>query len=271
MPITRGPWKYWKSCGSLGLVVVAGVALAWAAIPDAPDGRQIMMRMADYLSKASALSFTLHTAYDAVQQDGSRIEWNETRAVTLSRPGLLRVDSERSDGNRSLLVFNGKEVTTFDEQARVYAQSSHPGTVDEAVIYFLRDLKMRLPLAILLLQRLPTELQQRVESVEYVERSVTLGAPAFHIVGKTATVDFQLWIAEGDRPLPLHAVLTYKDAPGQPQFRAQFSDWQLDVKPPDSLFTFTPPSGVNKIPFAATLPQLWPVVQQPAASPGGKR
>jgi hypothetical protein len=271
MPGTRGPQRYWRRFGGLWLAVVAGVALAWAAIPDTPDGRQVMMRMADYLSKASALSVTLHTAYDAVQQDGSKIEWNETRAVTLSRPDRLRVDSERSDGSRSLVVFNGKEVTVFDEQARVYAQSSHPGTVDEAVVHFVRDLKMRLPLAILLLQRLPAELQQRVESVEYVESSVTLGAPALHIAGKTATVDFQLWIAEGDRPLPLHAVLTYKDAPGQPQFRAQFSDWQIDVKPPDSLFTFTPPSGVNKIPFAATLPQLSSVGQQPAASPGGKQ
>jgi hypothetical protein len=130
---------------------------------------------------------------------------------------------------------------------------------------------MRLPLAVLLLDRLPAELQQRVQSVEYVERTATLGAPAHHIVGKTATVDFQLWIAEGDRPLPLRAVLTYKDTPGQPQFRAQFSDWNLDIKPPDSLFTFTPPAGVNKIPFAATLAKIAPMRQGPAVLKGGKQ
>jgi Predicted periplasmic protein (DUF2092) len=41
-------------------------------------------------------------------------------------------------------------------------------------------------------------------------------------------VDFQLWIADGDQPLPLRAVLTYRREAGQPQFRAQFSDWNFE-------------------------------------------
>jgi hypothetical protein len=71
-------------------------------------------------------------------------------------------------------------------------------------------------------------------------------------------VDFQLWIADGDQPPPLRAVLTYKNDPGQPQFRAQFSDWNLAGEPPDSTFTFAPPVGANKIPFAAALSQIAP-------------
>jgi hypothetical protein len=159
----------------------------------------------------------------------------------------------------------------FDEPAKVYAQASHPGGVDDAVVYFVHDLGMRLPLAVLLLSRLPAELQQRVQSVEYVEKTATLGPPAYHIVGRTATVDFQLWIAEGDRPLPLRAVLTYKDAPGQPQFRAQFSDWNLDIQPSDGLFTFTPPEGANKIPFAAAVAKIKPAGRRPAPNKGGRQ
>jgi hypothetical protein len=117
---------------------------------------------------------------------------------------------------------------------------------------------MRLPLALLLLERLPAELQQRVQGVEYVETAETLGGPTRHIVGKTSTVDFQLWITVGDRPAPLRAVLTYKNVPGQPQFRAQFTDWNFDSKPADSLFTFTPAPGVKKIPFAAALAKAGP-------------
>jgi hypothetical protein len=123
----------------------------------------------------------------------------------------------------------------------------------------------------MLLGRLPAELRQRVQSVEYVEKTSIIGAPAHHIVGKTATVDFQLWIAQGDRPLPLRAVLTYKNAPGQPQFRAQFSNWNLDINPPASLFAFTPPAGVNKIPFAATLAKIAPMRPGPAVRQGGKQ
>ena len=252
--------KYFKTFGALSLMAGASVAMA-AVGQHPPDARQIMMRMADFVSKAPKWSVTLHTGYDVVQPDGYKVEWNDVRKVTLVRPDRLRVESERSDGTRTLLTFEGKGITTFDESAKVYAQASHPGSVDDAVVYFVRDLRMRLPLALLLVSRFPEELQQRVQSVEYVEKTMTLGAPADHIVGRTATVDFQLWIA----------VLTYKNARGQPQYRAQFSDWNFDIDPSDSLFTFTPPAGANKIPFVAALSKARTVWPRPATAKGGKQ
>ena len=37
----------------------------------------------------------------------------------------------------------------------------------------------------------------------------------------------QLWIARGKEPLPRRVVITYKNAPGQPQFRADLYDWKI--------------------------------------------
>jgi len=261
-----------KSLGAVVPILAASLALTWAADEKKPDGRAVLMRMADYLAKSPAWSVTVHTAYDAVQRDGYKVEWNEIRKVTLRRPDRLRVESERSDGARSLLLFDGKTITSFDESGRVYAQALHPGTVNDAVVYFVHDLGMRLPLAVLLRESLTNELQQRVQAVTYVEKTVTLGEPADHIAAKTPTVDFQVWIAQGDRPLPLRVVLTYKNTRGQPQFRAQFSDWNLDIKPSETLFSFTPPAGVRQIPFAATLESIGPVRQGSASRvKGGKQ
>jgi hypothetical protein len=50
--------------------------------------------------------------------------------------------------------------------------------------------------------------------------------------------------------------LTYKNAEGQPSFRAQFSDWNLTPDIQDNQFAFTPPEGARKIAFLARLPQL---------------
>jgi hypothetical protein len=269
----RNPFAQW-SLKSFGVVLIsaASVLLAWAANEKQPDGNTVLMRMADHLAKSPAWSVTVHTAYDAVQPDGFKVEWNEMRTVTLKRPDRLRVESERSDGARSLVLFDGKTITSFDESARVYAQQPHPGSVDDAVVYFVHDLGMRLPLAMMLVDRLPAELQQRIQAVKYVEKTQTLGTPAHHIAAKTPTVDFQVWIAEGDRPLPLRVVLTYKKIRGQPQFRAQFSDWNFDIKPADDLFTFSAPAGVNRIPFAATLSSIAPARRGSAARmKGGKQ
>ena len=261
------------SRGALFLIAAAILALASPADDKKPDGQAVLMRMANYLAKSPAWTVNTRTAYDAVQPDGFKVEWNNTRTITLKRPDRLRVESERSDGTRSLVLFDGKTITSFDESARVYAQSPHPGTVDDAVVYFVHDLGMRLPLAVMLLDRLPAELQQRVQAVKYVEKTTILGKPADHIAAKTPTVDFQVWIAEGDRPVPLRVVLTYKNTRGQPQFRAEFSDWNMEIEPSESLFAFTPPAGVKQIPFAATLASIAPARRQGSAArmKGGKQ
>src|SRR2546430_4273787 len=221
----------------------------------------------EFLGKTQQLSVTVRAAYDTVQASGQKVEWNEVRTLTLSRPDRLRVESERSNGTRSVVVFDGKEISTFDESGRVYAQAAQPGGVDETLVYFVRDLGMRLPLAVLFVSRAASELERRVRAVEYVERTGILGAPAHHLIGRTDTVNFQVWISDGEQPLPQRIVLTYPAAPGQPQFRAEFSAWNLAPQPADALFTFTPPAAASKIPFAAALPQYAP---GPAGAPAKK-
>jgi hypothetical protein len=118
-------------------------------------------------------------------------------------------------------------------------------------MYFLRDLGMRLPLAMLVTSRLPEELNRRTQVLNYVEATVFDGIPVHHLAGRTETVDYQAWISEGDQPIPLRIVLTYKNAEGHPAFRAQFSDWNMTPEVKDSLFAFTPSEGMQKIAFLA--------------------
>ena len=253
------------------LLAAPAVARAQAAGEPQPNARAILLRMAEFLAKAQRLSVTGRVAYDALQASGQKIEWNEVRRVTISRPDRLRMEAERDDGARSLVLFDGKEITTYDEPSRVYAQAPQPGSVDDTLVYFVRDLGLRLPLAVLFVSRAPAELERRVKSVEYVQKTGIFGTPAHHIAGRTDTVDFQVWIADGDQPLPLRAVPVYKTAPGQPQFRAQLSEWNLAAEPPDSLFMFTPPADANRIPFAAAVPQIAPGSQRASAKKGARQ
>jgi hypothetical protein len=248
-------------------VLTAGLAQAQTPGGSPPDARALLLRMAEFLGKTQRLSVTAHASYDAVQASGQKIEWNEVRTLTLSRPDRLRMEAEKSNGARSLVVFDGKQISTFDEAGRTYAQALQPGGLDETLVYFVRDLGMRLPLAVFFLSRAATELDQRVKSVEYVEKTGILGAPAHHLAGRTDNVNFQMWITDGDQPVLQRLVLTYPDSPGQPEFRAQFSAWNLAPESADSLFTFTPPADTSKIPFAAALPQYGPA----SAKKGAKR
>lgn len=217
--------------------------------------KEILKRMAEFLAKTPKFSVNLKASYEVLQESGQKIEFGENRKVIVSRPNGLRVEVEHSDGEKHLVQYDGKEITVFSPSQNVYAQADKPGGIDEAVMYFLRDLGMRLPLAMLLTSRFPEELDRRTQALDYVEDTMIDGKPVHHLAGRTETVDYQVWISEGDKPLPLQIVLTYKNAEGQPDYRAQFSNWNLNPKINDAQFAFTPPKEVRKISFVAQLPK----------------
>ena len=59
----------------------------------------------------------------------------------------------------------------------------------------------------------------------------------------------QLWIAREGDPLPQRIVITYENAVDEPQYRADFDEWDLSLRTPDSLFTFEPPKDFERITF----------------------
>ena len=231
------------------------------------QARAILKRMAEFVGKTPRFSVNVRGGYDAVQESGQKIEFGETRKITLSRPdNRLRVEGAHSDGTKVLTVFNGKGITLIDNRNNVYATAPQPGSLDETIIYFVRDLGMRLPLAAMLLSRMSGEFEDRVRSIDHVEKTSLYGTPAHHLAGRTDTVDFQIWVTDGDKPLPQRVVLTYKEAPGQPQFWALLSDWNLAPAVTDATFTAAVPKGAQKVAFASQLARQ--AAQKPAADKG---
>lgn len=238
--------------------------------PEATDAKGILQRMANYLAKTPAFAVNLNDSYDTLQASGEKIEFSATRKVVVSRPNGLRVEREGSDGEKQLVLYDGKDITIFSPSDNVYAQTAKPGGIDEAVKYFLKDLNMRLPLAVLLVSQLPAELERRTQSLDYVEKTTIHGQAAHHLAARTETVDYQVWIAEGPKPLPLRVLLTYKLEEGQPQFRAQFSDWNLAPQIDSNQFVFTPAEGAKKIAFLAQVPSIVPGASEYPAHSGEK-
>jgi len=271
-----------RIAGTAALVLAAGLAYSQQPAPgkspppaaahteSQAQASAILMRMADFMGGAQRYSVSMRGGYDAVQASGQKIEFGETRKVTLSRPDRLRVEGERSDGAKVLTVFNGKEIVLIDATSNVYATAPQPGGIDDSIVYFVKDLGMRLPLAVLLVSQLPAELKDRVRSVDYVEKTSIYGSPAHHLAARTDTVDFQIWVADGDRPLPQRVVITYKKDKGEPQFWAQFTDWNLAPALADATFLVKPPEGAQKVAFAAQLPRASQAARKPAANTGAK-
>lgn len=249
----------WVAAAALAGVLALGAAqaLAFGGTPvrppaaQDPQARAILLEMANFLAKAPAFSVTMRSAYDAIQADGQRIEFGGRRRLLLQRPDRFRLEAERSDGDRGLILFDGRAITAFRAEDNVFARVEKPGTVDGAMVYMVRDLQMTLPMARMFLTGFPQDLERQITSIRHVEENVLFDVPTDHLAVRSAEVDLQLWISQGDQPLPRRVVITYKNAPGQPQFRADFSDWDLSPKVAADSFAFTPPAGAEQIPLLA--------------------
>lgn len=279
--VQRGFKKAWTLAIFIAVTFCCGaVAVAKekpAASRSPHEARAILLRMAEFMARTGSFSVAVHDSYDAYQKSGQKIEFSEMRTITVARPDRLRIDVEESSGNRQMLLFDGKELTLATPTRNVYARTQQPGSIDDAVNYVIADLGIKVPFSVLLQTTAPKELDLKTQTLDYVERTTIFGAPAHHLAGRTAKVDYQIWIADGDQPLPQRLVLTYRKEKGQPQFRAQFSNWNLAAEAPASLFEFVPSAGMHKISFLSQLPQrsgqksVKPVKMSKTKKPGGQK
>jgi hypothetical protein len=240
--------------GATSVLAVDTASVTTAAEQD-PEAKAILMKMAEFIAKAQALSVTLRSGYDAIQEDGQYIEFGEQRRILLQRPDRLRVETERSDGEQGLLLFDGKQITASKADDNVYTRVEKPGTVDDTLVYVVRDLQFTVPLARMLHTGFAEQLERKLTAISYVEENTLFDVVTDHLAIRSEDVDMQLWVAQGDEPFPRRIVLTYKNAPGQPQFRGDFTEWSLAPKVAADSFTFTPPEGAEQVPLLARVRQ----------------
>jgi hypothetical protein len=245
----------WWSVIALAFALLAGVSGGvqggTAVNPEIEErAMAILERVARVLAQAQRFSVTVDIGYDVVQDSGQKIEFGETRTIVMRRPDHMRIDTVDRNGSRRGFIFDGKELAVFDIEDKVYATLAKTGTTDEAIDYFVNDLGMRLPLSDLFSSDLPETLRQVVQAAQYVGQETIAGELCDHVAVRGVRTDWQVWVTRDDQPQFRRVVITYRRSEGQPQFWAQFRDWNFSPDVPDALFVFQPAEGAVKIPFA---------------------
>jgi hypothetical protein len=222
---------------TLGLATVSAFA---------SEAEKRLIDMAGNLATKKQFSVAIHMTYDVLQESGQIIEFGEVRTLQISRPDYLRVDAQQSDGDSGGFIFDGETITQFSNTQNVYSQVDRPGHIDGAIRYAVGELGVRFPLARMLVSNFSQELRRLTTGVDFVERNTLGPETTDHIAGRTDDLDYQIWIREDN--LPTRVVLTYRNAPGQPQFRADFSNWNTAPSLKRASFTFKAPGKSERIP-----------------------
>ncbi len=80
-------------------------------------------------------------------------------------------------------------------------------------------------------------------------------APARHLtLFQPPGLELELWLTKNEQSLPERLFITYRSIPGQPNFIASFSDWNLSAPATDADFEFHPPEGATKVELKAPTP-----------------
>ena len=234
---------------------VLGV-LAWCAIVPSgasaqnpavdPAAVQILKRMTDFMDSLQKFSVKTQNTIQDEYGSGHRIERDLAASVTVKRPNKLFAVRSGEWMNQHFF-YDGKTLTLFNPSVKVYGSKPAPPTIEKMIDFARETVGILLPAADLLYRNAFPLLMQDVTLAAVVGKAVIGGVRCDHLLFSRPGVDFQVWVAEGERPWPQKYVVT--ETPSMLAITTVLSDWNMAPAVDEARFNFVPPKGAQAISF----------------------
>ena len=211
------------------------------------DADKILRQMSEKLGAARTFRFKAHRTADAALRTGNDIPADARIEVWVMRPNGIMARSASKDDVRRIYA-DGATLSVLDEKMNLYATVPMPASLDSLPEQIDKKYGFTPPLAEFAVSDLYQALRRQARTVSYLGQSQAGGDACYRLALSGKVADAQLWIAVTDQ-LPRKLVATFKDRPGKPQLKVEFSDWDLAAKVDARDFTFVPPKGAMKVPM----------------------
>jgi hypothetical protein len=234
--------------------VVSGVAWAGGTPNEGvidPKADVQLQRMSDYLSGLESFRVDTTTIDEKVTTEGQKIQEVKESQLAVKRPNKLRVDRTGPRG-QAVLRYDGEKISVYAPDKHLYAMAPAPSDLEDAIDRARDRFNVDAPGGDLLVPDSYHALTRDVVKGHYIGLEPLGGTMAHHLAMTGKHVDWQIWIADGARPVPLRYVITSKDMPSQPQFTLEARNWRPDNSIRDAQFQFTPPPGATRVEFPGT-------------------
>lgn len=241
---TRRSTRLATSTAMLALAMtLAGVTAASAGETEA---KALLKAMSDYMVAQKTISLSYDNSFEVVSKDKQKLQVAASGKIDMSRPDKLR--ATRTGGFANVeMVFDGKTFTILGKDANVYVQAEVPGTVDQMVDVIRDKYHKSIPGADLLLSNVYDELTRDVVEVMDLGSGVIGGKECDHLAFRTKELDYQIWIAQGDRPYPCRYVITTTKVDMAPQYTLNIRDWKTGDEVAADDFSFKAPDGAENL------------------------
>ncbi len=211
-----------------------------------PHADEILRAMSKFLAGTPAFSVSADIGNEVITEQGQKLQFSSSATAVVQRPS--RAYFSRQGGLADVEVFyDGKQLTLYGKTLNAYLQKDLAGTLDSALNALEKGLGISLPGGDLLVADPYAALIAGATSSGYYGIAYVGGVAAHHLGFRTPKVDWQVWVKEGDQPLPLKYVITTKWTTGAPQYSVQFSNWNLKPAVPANRFSFVAPKDAARL------------------------
>jgi hypothetical protein len=204
--------------------------------------------MADFLGKTKQFKVATENTLEYVVESGHRIDIDVSSDVIISRPNKLRAE-RRGKLVDQVFYYNGKELSLHDLGTNFYATGQVPDNYLDLFRYMASTFGFAVPVSDLILKDAYPLLMEEVTLAAYLGRSNINGVECDQLLFSRPGVDFQIWVAVGDKPLPCKYVVTDTSNNNWLSIRTRMHDWNLNPVVEDADFTFIPPEASQRIEF----------------------
>jgi hypothetical protein len=206
---------------------------------------QALDRMGAYLRELASFSVRAEDAVDEVLDSGQTIQLTKTVEFQVRKPDRLHA-AITTDRKAREVFYDGQHFTLLAPETRYFATVAAPPTIREMLTAVETKYDIDLPLRDLFLWGEDTDAAADIQEAMRVGTSSIAGQLADHYAFRQDEIDWQIWIAQGEAPLPLRYVIVTRNEPGEPRFMANLH-WDTTAKPDDAIFRFTPTSDDHPI------------------------
>jgi hypothetical protein len=220
--------------------------------PDAPVVAQSVVdpaavaaikHMSAYLTSLKAMEIVSESSLDVVTAEGQKVQLDGITTYKARNPGF--VINYVSDLKARSFIYDGKNFTVYAPLLGLYATVPAPSTNQEVLDTAYNKFGIALPLEDLIRWTEPNSIHPvNLKSADKLGTATLDGVKTDHYAFRGDQLDWEIWIQQGNQPLPRKIVIVDRTDPALPSFTSRLA-WKVDPSLTDADFAFHP--GKNDV------------------------
>ncbi len=205
-------------------------------------------RMGAYLRTLKAFQVVANVTTDEVLVDGQRIQLSSRVDMVAHAPNKLRAETT-SDRKQRTFFYDGTTFSLWARRSNYYASVAAPPTTGELLTVLEDKYGLDFPLIDLFRWGKSRSDITDLTSALDIGPSQVEGVTCQQYAFRQAGLDWQIWIQQGEYPLPRKLILTTLTDEARPQSSVVYT-WNLAPSYNDATFAFKPPADAKRIVLA---------------------